>query len=165
MELNSEESDSDFIPEEKPPQEELKPKVQSERTQKLWEEMKAEKPQKTPKKESLDEAMQAAMKVKAKMNPNKNLNVNYAGESSSAPLKRTRPSLDKLLSEVTKKKPLNSLAKSQVDWENYKDKLGIEDTLSKNRKSGFIQKQEFLQTTKEREKDHISNLKRKKPNQ
>ncbi|OMJ70592.1 hypothetical protein SteCoe_31388 [Stentor coeruleus] len=114
----------------------------------------------------MEEALKIARALNEKKNANKKeVNTKYAGETVSFELgKRAKPSLDQILSEAKKPKSFNSLSKSTLDWEKYKEENKLEDTLSKNRKDGFIGKANFLLESKQREKEHISSLKRKKLN-
>jgi Bucentaur or craniofacial development len=114
---------------------------------------------------SLEEAMKTAKAVKEALSAKNNIKVNFAGQSTDFKVgKRNRDSLDQVISQTKNNKTVNSLAKSTLDWEKYKQDNQLEGVLSNNRKDGFINKKNFLISTKEREKDLILSLKRKRLN-
>ena len=138
----------------------------------LWQDLnQPTQPQTIHKSEvSIEEAIDAAKKVKQQQtqqqSEHSNIKVKFAGETleiSKLPAKRPRGSaaLDKLVSDVTKKKSINAISKSALDWEKYKEKMSLEDTLSTNRKNGFIDKTKFLTESKIKEAEAIKKLKRR----
>lgn len=124
-----------------------------------------------PKPEaSIQDALEAAKRIKQQELQHKqtdqNLKINFAGETvqiTKLPAKRPRGSvaLDKLVSDVTKKKSINTITKSALDWEKYKDKMSLENTLSTNRKNGYIDKTKFLTESKLKEAESIKKMKRR----
>jgi hypothetical protein len=53
--------------------------------------------------------------------------------------------LGSLLDQLKGKNKITTLQKSKLDWNQFTDQEGLEDEFTKNRKDGYIQKQEFLQ--------------------
>lgn len=139
----SDSSDSDFVPEEVPQPE----KIKTEAAKDAWAEMKLAKVEAKPAL-----SIAEVMRVHKKEEPAK-VQVEFAGESFeiTPPLKRNK-TLDSLMDQLTRKKQINTITKSVLDWEKYKSETGIEDTLSRNRKDGFLPKASFLDRCTEREK-------------
>lgn len=167
--MDSESEDSDYIPEVSvevfEPQLE---KVDLTHAKELLKDIKSHEPNPLPPKSenNLEEALRIAkeLKLKSQSKPAE-MNIKYAGQEINFSLgKRLKPSLDQVLSEVRKPKSLSSLSKSTLDWEKFKEANKLEDSLSQNRKDGYIGKSSFLAKAKEREKDQIHSLKRKKLN-
>lgn len=80
--------------------------------------------------------------------------VSAGGSSSSAMNKKgtknkyqssTSTSLDSALSAITGPTKLNTVTKSSMDWEHYKDETGLGDDLEQAAKNGFLSKKEFLE--------------------
>jgi hypothetical protein len=65
--------------------------------------------------------------------------------SSSSSKKVTTTSLDSALSAINGPTKLNTVTKSSMDWENYKDESGMGDDLEQAAKNGFLSKKEFLE--------------------
>ena len=164
----SEESDSDYVPaaeDEAPvlPSKAKDPAV-LDKAKHAWAELKESKQETRSTPGSLEEAMAAARQVKqAQQQTSTATTVTYAGQAvEMLPAKRERKSLDAVVEEVTRPKSVNSVVKSHIDWERFKATHKVEDILAKNRKDGFLQKQEFLLNSKERAREHYLALKRKK---
>mmetsp|Transcript_14186 Transcript_14186/g.26695 ORF Transcript_14186/g.26695 Transcript_14186/m.26695 type:complete len:150 (-) Transcript_14186:3075-3524(-) len=139
----SDASDSDFVPDEVPEPE--KPKTEA--AKEAWSSMKEEKAEVKPAL-TIAEVMRDFKKVE----PAK-VQVEFAGEAFelTPPLKRNK-TLDTLMEQLTRKKQVNTITKSVLDWEKYKTESGLEDALSRNRKDGFLPKVSFLDRCAEREK-------------
>jgi hypothetical protein len=118
------------------------------------------------KKNCQGEALSIAKMVSSRLKePKKVGSGTFAGEKVSFELgKRGKSSLEQVLADAKKTKNMNSLSKSTIDWEKYKKVNKLEDSLDKNRKDGFIARKNFLLESKEKEKDQLSLLKRKKLN-
>ena len=88
--------------------------------------------------------------------------VKFAGETYTAPgLKRVRKEkLEDVVREITKKRPLNKISKSQLDWECFKDKEQLEDALAVNLKDGFVKKSKFLVESIAKEKEQLKKKRR-----
>lgn len=166
--MDTSSDDSDYVPEIK--DEETNQsinKVDLTQAEAIYEEIKKTqqiKPEiKTGDKE---EALNIAKLVTNKMKEQpKVVSGMFAGEKVSFELgKRGKSSIDQILADVKKPKSMNCLSKSTLDWEKFRKTSGMEDSLEKNRKDGFIAKKNFLLAAKEKEKDQISSLKRKKFN-
>lgn len=168
-ELPSEESDSDYAPEESGTQQLTDPHLtefpKNEKITKVWEELKQLQQVKAQDSDSPEEALKAARAAKDLISPvNGTIKATYAGQEVEVfPMKRGRKSLDKLIDEVNRNKNLNTIAKCQIDWGKFKETHHLEDKLAQNRKNGFIQRQEFLLKSREKQQKHILSLKRKKP--
>ena len=161
------ESDSDYEPEvHQQESEAIIEKVDLSHAQELLQDIKKTETDSTKLKKdcSLDEAIRIARVIKESSNLKTEVKVNFAGETVDFSLgKRNRPSLDKILAETRKPKAMSTLSKSTLDWEKYKESNSLEDRLSKNRKDGYLAKKDFLLSAKEKEKDQLLSLKRKKP--
>ena len=167
--LNDSESDSDYKPDIDTTEAEAKIEtVDLDHAKEILKEIKKEiksEPIIIKKETSLEEAMKVAKAIQENKNNNNNVKVNFAGEDIDFTIgKRNRTSIDQLLSETKKKKSINSLTKSSLDWEKYKQENKLEDSLSRNRKDGYIAKANFLLASKEKEKEQLLSLKRKKFN-
>lgn len=168
MEFPSDESDSDFEPEIKIEQKKAEiAAVDLEKAKRELETMKQEIKKEEIKLENqgLSDALQYAQRIKESQSLKKpeNVKAKFAGESLELlPTKRNRASLDQLAKELSKKKSITSLTKSKLDWEKFKEKNNLEDELAQNRKDGFLGKRDFLDIAREREKDRLSELKRKR---
>ncbi|CAG9325134.1 unnamed protein product [Blepharisma stoltei] len=169
--LPSDESDSDYEPDQKEDEKQEKAesrdldKAKAELEQ-IKQEVSTQKIEK-PKENSLEEALKIAQKIKESESAPQmqTIKAKFAGENLGVlPIKRGRASLDQLASELTKKKSITSVSKSKLDWEKYKEQNNLEDDLAKNRKDGYLGKKDFLDLAKEREKSRLSEMKRKRYN-
>lgn len=166
------ESDSDYVPEDSEKLGEVGiGKVDLEQAKEVLSELKTEeikavlKVKEIKQENSIEEAMRIAKELKTKTLNQPEVNLKYAGQDFDfVPSKRTRQSLEKVLAEAKKPKAVSSLSKSTLDWEKFKQVNNLEDSLSQNRKDGFIGKTSFLLEAKEREKASLLSLKRKKLN-
>eukprot|EP00743_Colponemidia_sp_Colp-15_P007468 GILK01008071.1.p1 GENE.GILK01008071.1~~GILK01008071.1.p1 ORF type:complete len:285 (+),score=70.33 GILK01008071.1:69-857(+) len=70
--------------------------------------------------------------------------------------------LDAIVASLEKKKHINTMTKTTLDWDQFKDKEGIEDELAQNRKDGYLEKVKFLMTADQKEYDLQREAKRKK---
>ncbi|RWS11345.1 craniofacial development protein 1-like protein [Dinothrombium tinctorium] len=63
------------------------------------------------------------------------------------PVKRSSGGLSNVLSAIGKKSKLSTLSKTKIDWQQFKEKEGIEEELEQHNRSkdGFLDKQAFLQ--------------------
>lgn len=170
----SDDSDSDFQPEiEEKSADMTLPAAPSDRAAEELAALKAAERQKEGEKtissaEILQkEAAEAAARVmqsmkKAEEEGNRLVEVRFAGETYTAPgLKRVRSEkLEDVVREITRKKPLNSMSKSQLDWECFKDKEKLEDSLAVNRKDGFVKKSKFLIESIAKEKEQMKKKRR-----
>jgi hypothetical protein len=77
-------------------------------------------------------------------------NFTFRGLPSKRP---SGTSLEDIVKNITRKKAVNSMGKSRLDWESYKQKNNLEDTLNTNRKDGYIGRQSFLRDVADRERD------------
>lgn len=77
--------------------------------------------------------------------------------------RKSQGGLEDLLSSLKKKK-MSTLQKSQLDWQNYKEKEGLEDELKQatKKKDGYLDRKAFLERTeiREFERDREERLKR-----
>eukprot|EP01031_Cornospumella_fuschlensis_P032289 gene32289-39049_t len=55
-------------------------------------------------------------------------------------------SIDKVLQTLKGPKQINTVSKSAMDWDNFKEKEGISDEIAAVSKDGYLGKQEFLQS-------------------
>ncbi|RIA86939.1 bucentaur or craniofacial development-domain-containing protein [Glomus cerebriforme] len=94
-------------------------------------------------------------KIKSPLPKSDNRSIN------SSKLGRSKINLDQL-SASFKKKPtkLNTLEKSKMDWKKYVEQEQIVDELKYHNKNGYIEKQEFLQRTYERQESEIRSLRK-----
>lgn len=53
--------------------------------------------------------------------------------------------LDAALSAISGPAKINTVTKSSMDWENFKEGSGMADELEQAAKDGFLQKKEFLE--------------------
>ncbi|CAG8450529.1 17278_t:CDS:2 [Rhizophagus irregularis] len=81
--------------------------------------------------------------------------------NSSNKFGKSKVGLDQLANSL-KKKPtkLNTLEKSKMDWKKYVEQEQIVDELKYYNKNGYIEKQEFLQRTYERQESEIRSLRK-----
>lgn len=63
---------------------------------------------------------------------------------SGLPQKRPGSRIEDLVKDITRKKTVNSVGKSKLDWEAYKKENNLEDNLRSNRKDGYLGKEVFL---------------------
>ena len=70
--------------------------------------------------------------------------------TSTAPRKQ-QVGLDKVLEELQGPKTISTVAKSSIDWENFKEAEGLEDELLKAQKDGYLHRKEFLERCDVRE--------------
>ena len=54
-------------------------------------------------------------------------------------------SLDKALAAIKGPESVSTVAKSGADWDNFKEKEGLEDELQVAQKEGFLTRKEFLE--------------------
>ena len=66
-------------------------------------------------------------------------------EAEALQAKKAGSGLGDLLDQLKGKSKINTLQKSKLDWNQYTEDHGLSDEFEKNRKDGYIQKQEFLQ--------------------
>lgn len=170
----SDDSDSDFHPDVEDERTDVAlPSAPSEKAAEEMAALKAaEQPKGMEKPENSQEAMQklaqeAAARVMQNMKKveeegKRLVQVKFAGETYTAPgLKRIRnEKLEDVVREITKKKTLNSMSKSQLDWECFKDKEQLEDALAVNRKDGFVKKSKFLVESIAKEKEQLKKKRR-----
>lgn len=75
--------------------------------------------------------------------------IKFAGKeynvSSAANISRGKKGLDKILESFDEPKKVSTMEKTSLDWDNFKEKEGIEDELLHYTKDGYIEKQNFLQ--------------------
>jgi uncharacterized protein YecT (DUF1311 family) len=87
--------------------------------------------------------------------------------NSNTPPPKKKGNLDSLLGALNKKKKMSTLQKSQLDWDQFKDKEGLQDELNThlNSKNSFLDKQAFLARTDERqfEKEREIRITRRPP--
>ena len=174
-ELPSDESDSDYQPEEENRTNEAGlPTAPGEKAAEELNALKAntEKEELVVKEQKSQEMLQklaaeAAARVMQSMKKTeeegkKQVQLKFAGETfSSTGVKRGRgETLEAVVREITKKKPLNSMSKSQLDWECFKDREQLEDTLAVNRKDGFVNKAKFLVESSAKEKERLKKKRR-----
>lgn len=85
-------------------------------------------------------------------------NSDLTSKPSNQPQRRSFPStvnpgsklgLSKILNQIGKKDKMSTLAKSQLDWNNFKKSEGIEEEIKMHNrgKDGYLEKQDFLQRT------------------
>lgn len=53
--------------------------------------------------------------------------------------------LDSMVAAIQDPKKISTIEKSSLDWDNFKQKEGIDDELKQFTKDGYLEKQEFLQ--------------------
>ena len=62
-----------------------------------------------------------------------------AGEAAPQPQTRAAAKgLDKVLEELQGPKTISTVAKSSIDWDNFKEAEGLEDELAKAQKDGYV---------------------------
>lgn len=66
-------------------------------------------------------------------------------EAEMLQAKKAGSGLGDLLDQLKGKSKINTLQKSKLDWNQFTEDQGLADEFEKNRKDGYIQKQEFLQ--------------------
>jgi len=66
-------------------------------------------------------------------------------EAEMLQAKKAASGLGDLLDHLKGKSKITTLQKSKLDWNQFTEEEGLEDEFVKNRKDGYIQKQEFLQ--------------------
>lgn len=64
------------------------------------------------------------------------------GQSSS--IAKPADSLDKALETIKGPKAVNTVVKSSMDWDNFKEKEGLEDELLAAQKEGYLTRKDFL---------------------
>ena len=175
-ELPSDDSGSDFDPGEEEHTREVVhlPAKPSDRAMETLADLKAESSmtvdcaaERTPERLK-QEAAEAAARVlqtlkRAEEESKKEVEVKFAGEVfKTMGVKRPRGNekFEDVVKEITRKKTLNSMSKSQLDWECYKDKEKLEDGLAVNRKDGFVNKSRFLVESIAKEKEHLKKKRR-----
>lgn len=67
-------------------------------------------------------------------------------EAANMQAKKSASGLGGLLDQLKGKNKISTLKKTKLDWNQYTEENGYEDEFVKNRKDGYIQKQEFLQS-------------------
>eukprot|EP00002_Diphylleia_rotans_P018555 TRINITY_DN3591_c0_g1_i4.p1 TRINITY_DN3591_c0_g1~~TRINITY_DN3591_c0_g1_i4.p1 ORF type:complete len:281 (-),score=77.54 TRINITY_DN3591_c0_g1_i4:376-1218(-) len=75
-------------------------------------------------------------------------------------LKRPASNLDSIIAEIGKKKKMNTLDKSRMDWDQYKEKTQISDELKHATKGGYLDKMAFLNRVDSRINDNLKSLKK-----
>eukprot|EP01038_Epipyxis_sp_PR26KG_P013491 gene13491-18101_t len=65
--------------------------------------------------------------------------------SGQAAVTATGSALDNVLDKIKGPKAVSTIAKSSIEWDNFKDQQGLEDDLAVAAKDGFLTKQEFLE--------------------
>jgi len=71
--------------------------------------------------------------------------------SASASAPAPASALDKVLNELKGPKAVSTMTKSSYDWENFKEKEGLEDELAVATKEGYLKRKEFLERCDVRE--------------
>lgn len=79
-------------------------------------------------------------------------------------VKRSSGGLNSVLNHINKKSKTNTLEKSKLDWNNFKHKEGIDEELNtyNKGKSGYLERQDFLQRTDVRQFEIEKNLRTKR---
>jgi len=74
-------------------------------------------------------------------------------------LNRKKGGLNGLLSKLNKPQKINTLEKSKLDWEKFKDEDDLmKHDVEKQKKNGYLERQAFLQRT---DNNILENIKKK----
>jgi hypothetical protein len=73
--------------------------------------------------------------------------VGAGAASGPLPSGKKRSGISSVLQSLAKKPKMSTLEKSQLDWNRFKAEEGLEHELAKQRKDGYLERQEFLQRT------------------
>ncbi|KAL8277130.1 hypothetical protein RQP46_010458 [Phenoliferia psychrophenolica] len=87
--------------------------------------------------------------------------IDAAPKPKAAPPKRAKSGgLSSLAASLSKPAKLNTLEKSKLDWNKFVDKEDLSDDLTKARKDGYLEKQDFLSRTDARREEDYDKSKR-----
>ena len=91
------------------------------------------------------------------------------GEVNTAAVIEKDNTLDKVLDTLKGPKVVSTVAKSSYDWDNFKEKEGLEDDLAVAKKDGYLTKKDFLERCDyrkfEQERDARNLLRSQQPSQ
>ncbi|TMW57112.1 hypothetical protein Poli38472_003037 [Pythium oligandrum] len=132
----------------------------ADKTSKLLRALTSGKPRKESKKRKLREFKMPVLSIDVKKSradialagTNQEVKevVKFAGQEYSvskrvAPVAKSKQKLDDVLASFEGPKKINTIEKTSIDWDKFKEQEGIEDELKQATKDGYIEKQEFLQ--------------------
>jgi hypothetical protein len=80
----------------------------------------------------------------------KSLTVSKTVDAEAVTKKKKSTGVDSVLAALEAPKSVNTVEKSSMDWDQFKDKEGVNDELNQAARNGFLERQDFLQRCDER---------------